>query len=185
MEEHGILDRLKTGWASAHVGSNPTAGTVNGSSLLAPRWRTRHTAFEASLRGPSRMAPMAAADTTGRTRPGSRPPTPANICLPSAGPETYTSRPMRIDRSMTELGGRLSRARADLRILDEQLLFQLDVLEEAKTRMLVSETPVADREFRIARDDYNRLERQRSEAFERIAELQREQDRLLDGLLNA
>jgi hypothetical protein len=92
---------------------------------------------------------------------------------------------MRIDRSMTELGGRLSRARADLRILDEQLLFQLDVLEEAKTRMLVSETPVADREFRIARDDYNRLERQRSEAFERIAELQREQDRLLDGLLNA
>ena len=92
---------------------------------------------------------------------------------------------MRIDRSMTELGGRLARARADLRILEEQLLFQLDVLEEAKTRMLVSETPIADQEFRIARDDYNRLERQRSEASERIAELQREQDRLLDGLLNA
>jgi hypothetical protein len=92
---------------------------------------------------------------------------------------------MQIDRSMTELGGRLARARADLRILEEHVLFQLDVLEEAKTRMLVSETPVADREFRIARDDYDRLERQRAEVAERIAELQREQDRLLDGLLNA
>jgi hypothetical protein len=92
---------------------------------------------------------------------------------------------MQIDRSMTELGGRLARARADLRILEEHVLFQLDVLEEAKTRMLVSETPVADREFRIARDDYDRLERQRAEVVERIAELQREQDRLLDGLLNA
>jgi hypothetical protein len=92
---------------------------------------------------------------------------------------------MQIDRSMTELGSRLARARADLRILEEQVLFQLDVLEEAKTRMLVSETPLADQEFRIARDDYEGIERQRSEASERIAELQREQDRLLDGLLNA
>jgi hypothetical protein len=92
---------------------------------------------------------------------------------------------MQIDRSMTELGGRLARARADLRILEEQLLFQLDVLEEAKTRMLISETPLADREFRIARDDYGRLEHQRAEAAERIVELQKEQDRLLDGLLNA
>jgi hypothetical protein len=92
---------------------------------------------------------------------------------------------MQIDRSMTELGGRLARARADLRILEEQLLFALDTLEEAKTRMLVAETPLADREFRIARDDYDRLERQRLDTSERITELQREQDRLLDGLLNA
>ena len=92
---------------------------------------------------------------------------------------------MQIDRSMTELGGRLARARADLRILEEQLLFALDTLEEAKTRMLVAETPLADREFRIAREDYDRLERQHSETSERITELQREQDRLLDGLLNA
>jgi hypothetical protein len=110
---------------------------------------------------------------------------PPNICLAALPRGTYTSSPMQIDRSMTELGGRLARARADLRILEEHVLFQLDVLEEAKTRMLVSETPVADREFRIARDDYDRLERQRAEVAERIAELQREQDRLLDGLLNA
>jgi len=92
---------------------------------------------------------------------------------------------MQIDRSMSELSGRLAKAQAELRILEEQLLFQLDALEEAKTRMLVSETPLADEAFRIARDNYDRLEAQRTAAAERIAELQREQDRLLDGLLNA
>jgi hypothetical protein len=92
---------------------------------------------------------------------------------------------MRIDKGMSQLRDRLTRARAELRIVEEQLLFQMDVVEEARTRMLVSETPLADREFRIARDDHRRLEAQRSDAAERIAELQREQDRLLDRMLNA
>jgi hypothetical protein len=92
---------------------------------------------------------------------------------------------MRIAKSLSHVGERLSRAREELRIVEEQLLFQMDVLEEAKTRMLVSETPLADRDFRIARDDYERLLRQRAEAAARIAELQHEQDRLLDRMLNA
>lgn len=72
-----------------------------------------------------------------------------------------------------------------MRIVEEQILFQMDVLEEAKTRMLVSETPIADREFRIARDDYERLVGQRSSVNSEIVDLQREQDRLLDRMLNA
>lgn len=92
---------------------------------------------------------------------------------------------MRIQKSLSELGDSLKRAQADLRIVEEQLLFQMDVLEEAKTRMLVSETPLADREFRIARDDHQRLERQRDEITREIGELQKEQDRLLDLMLNA
>jgi hypothetical protein len=91
---------------------------------------------------------------------------------------------MRIERSMSQLGERLNKAREELRIIEEQLLFQMDVLEEAKTRMLVSETPIADRDYRVARDDFQRLERQRDEATARIADLQREQDRLLDRMLN-
>jgi hypothetical protein len=50
--------------------------------------------------------------------------------------------------------------------------------------MLVSENPVADREFRIARDDHERLVRQREGLTEEIADLQQEQDRLLDLMLN-
>ena len=71
----------------------------------------------------------------------------------------------------------------ELRIVEEQLLYQMDVLEEAKTRMLVSETPLADREFRIARDDYERLDRERKRVAREIDELRREQDQLLDRML--
>ncbi len=92
---------------------------------------------------------------------------------------------MRIRRSLSDLGDRLSRAREDLRIVEEQIVFQLDVLEEAKTRMLVSETPLADSEFRIARDDYERMLRERERVTAEIEELQKEQDRLLDRMLAA
>ncbi|MEO8324098.1 MAG: hypothetical protein ABI571_08195 [Actinomycetota bacterium] len=92
---------------------------------------------------------------------------------------------MHIQKSLTHLRERLARARGELRIVEEQILFQMDVLEEAKTRMLVSETPIADREFRIARDDYERLVGQRSSVNSEIVDLQREQDRLLDRMLNA
>ena len=92
---------------------------------------------------------------------------------------------MSIERSLNELRERLFRARDDLRIIEEQLLYQMDVLEEAKTRMLVSETPLADQEHRIARDDYENLMRARARAETAIAELQQEQDRLLDRMLGS
>lgn len=90
---------------------------------------------------------------------------------------------MPIEKSLADLGDRLTKSREDLRIAEEQILFQMDVLEEAKTRMLVSETPLADREFRIARDDHERLVKHRDEIASAIAEVQREQDRLLDRML--
>ncbi|MFP5352685.1 MAG: hypothetical protein ACLGIB_08995 [Actinomycetota bacterium] len=90
---------------------------------------------------------------------------------------------MDIQKSLSEVGDRLTRAKEDLRIVEEQLLFQMDVLEEAKTRMLVAETPLADREFRVAREDHDRLVQERERVQKQIAELQGEQDRLLDRML--
>lgn len=90
---------------------------------------------------------------------------------------------MNIEKSLAEIGDRLNKARNDLRIVEEQLLFQMDVMEDAKTRALVAETPLADREYRIARDDHDRLVRQREQAQRDILELQKEQDRLLDRML--
>ena len=92
---------------------------------------------------------------------------------------------MQIQKNLSDLGERLSKAKEDLRIVEEQLLYQMDVLEDAKTRMLVSETPIADREFQIARADYERLERERDRVTGEIAELQQEQDRLLDRMLGS
>jgi hypothetical protein len=92
---------------------------------------------------------------------------------------------MKIEKSLSELSDRLQKARDDLRIVEEQLLFQTDVLEDAKSRMLVSETPIAERDYRIARDDHDNLERQRRRAEREIVELKEEQDRLLDRILGS
>ena len=90
---------------------------------------------------------------------------------------------MDIQRALSLLSQRIDKAREELRIVEEQLLFQMDVLEEAKTRMLVAETPLADREYRVARDDHERLVAERDRVTKQIAELQLEQDRLLDRML--
>ena len=90
---------------------------------------------------------------------------------------------MQIEKSLAEIGDRLVKARDDLRIAEEQLLFQMDVVEETKTRALVAETPLAHREYQEAEADQERIIKQRDEAAQRISELQREQDRLLDRML--
>lgn len=92
---------------------------------------------------------------------------------------------MHLEKTLTDLTERLGRARDDLHIVEEQLLFQMDVVEDAKVRMLISETPLSERAHRDARDDLQRLMHQRERALGEIAELQREQDRLLDRMLGA
>lgn len=92
-------------------------------------------------------------------------------------------RRMRIQKSLNEIGDRLAQAKADLKIVEEQLLFQMDVVEETKNRSVVSETPLADREHQEAQADYQRLQKQREMVQAEIAELQREQDKLLDRML--
>ena len=91
--------------------------------------------------------------------------------------------PMTIEEHLSDINARLDKERDELRIIEEQIVFQMDVVEEAKTRMLVSETPLADREYRVARDDYERMLKQRDVISADIAELQREQDKLLDRML--
>ena len=71
-----------------------------------------------------------------------------------------------------------------MRILEEQVVFQQDVSEEARIRALVSETPLADREAREAADDLRRLVRSRDDALARVAELRDEQDSLLERMLD-
>ena len=90
---------------------------------------------------------------------------------------------MDLRKSLAQLGDRISKARDDLRIVEEQILFQMDVVEETKTRMVVAETPLADREYRIADEDYRRMQKERERVIAEIAELQVEQDRLLDLML--
>ena len=90
---------------------------------------------------------------------------------------------MRIEQSLSAIGDRLAKARADLKIVEEQLLFQMDVVEEAENRAVVAETPLADRAHQEAQADLRRLERQRRQVEAEITELRQEQDKLLDRML--
>ena len=92
---------------------------------------------------------------------------------------------MRLERNINALTDQLNRAREELRIVEEQILFQMDVVEETKVRMLVSETPLADREHDEARADHLRMLKERDRIQAQIAELQHEQDRLLDRMLGS
>ena len=92
---------------------------------------------------------------------------------------------MRLERNLNALTDRIARAREELRIVEEQILFQMDVVEETKVRMLVSETPLADRDHDEARADHIRMLKERDRVQAQITELHEEQDRLLDRMLGS
>ena len=73
----------------------------------------------------------------------------------------------------------LSGVREEARVLAEQLAFSREVMDEARIRALVAETPLADRELRIASDDVGRMERGLAELDGRVRMLLEERDRLL------
>lgn len=87
-----------------------------------------------------------------------------------------------LQRRLTEARDELARLRESLRILDQQVAFQRDVADEAETRAVVSQTPLADREAREAQGDLRRVLRQREEVAQAIAALAAEQDELLERL---
>ena len=83
---------------------------------------------------------------------------------------------------LSALSTEIAEEQTQLRILEEQVVFQQEVAEEARIRALVSETPLADREQREASDDLARLTRSRDEAAARVAELRAQQDALLERM---
>ena len=75
------------------------------------------------------------------------------------------------------------RLREALAILDEQVSYVAGVAADAELAAVMSSTPLADRERRVASEDLRRLRRERDEVAGRLAALQAEQDRLLDRML--
>ncbi|MFP5309276.1 MAG: hypothetical protein ACLGIR_06815 [Actinomycetes bacterium] len=99
------------------------------------------------------------------------------------GPATVTREATRIREQLARVQERLHKLRAEQRVLAEQVQHLADVLDDAETRKLVSQTPLADRDWRSARDDHDRHARLLDEAHAGLAELATERDRLLDRLI--
>lgn len=90
--------------------------------------------------------------------------------------------PSILQRRLVDVTERLKKVRAELAVTEEQLAFLEEEADEARLRALVSETPIGDVEARDARRHADALARQREALLRAVAELVREQDRLLDRM---
>ncbi|TVR33875.1 MAG: hypothetical protein EA388_10200 [Nitriliruptor sp.] len=83
---------------------------------------------------------------------------------------------------LLRLQEQLKRVRATERVLAEQVAHLDEVAADAETRKLVSQTPLADREWREARTDRDRHRALLDDARRESDELLAERDRLLEQL---
>jgi hypothetical protein len=83
---------------------------------------------------------------------------------------------------LADSANRLRRARQELAVIDEQLAVLAETAEEARLRALVSETPLANKEYQEAQRHADAMDRTRRAVLSSIAELQKTQDELLDRL---
>ena len=88
-----------------------------------------------------------------------------------------------VEKRLSQSAERLKRLRAELAVVDEQLLSLADDADEARLRALVSETPLADKEHREAQKHADAMNRRRAEIMSSIDDLVRSQDELLDKLM--
>jgi uncharacterized coiled-coil DUF342 family protein len=88
-----------------------------------------------------------------------------------------------IERKLMDVAQRLKRAREELAIIEEQLAVLSDAADEARIRSLVSETPIAHREYTDAQRHADAMDRTRRAVLSDVAELQVSQDDLLDRLI--
>lgn len=90
-----------------------------------------------------------------------------------------------IERRLFDVAQRLKKAREELAVIDEQLAALSDAADEARIRSLVSETPLAHREYTEAQRHADAMDRSRRAVQAEVAELQVTQDELLDRLVSA
>jgi hypothetical protein len=88
----------------------------------------------------------------------------------------------RVRERLARIQSELRRVRATERVLAEQVAYLDAVADDAETRTLVSETPLAEREWRAARTDRDRHRALLEDARREAGDLVAEQDRLLDRL---
>jgi hypothetical protein len=88
-----------------------------------------------------------------------------------------------LERRLSDAHDLLVRARAELAVLDEQLVVVNEIADDTRVRALVAETPVASREYDEANRNAVALVQARAALIDRVAELQRRQDELLDRLV--
>jgi hypothetical protein len=88
-----------------------------------------------------------------------------------------------VERRLSDAHDQLMRARAELAVLDEQLLVVNEIADDTRLRALVAETPVAAKEHDEASRHASVMLQSRQSLIEHIEELERRQGELLDRLV--
>ncbi len=102
--------------------------------------------------------------------------------IPAASYDGPVAPTFLIERRLRAIAARLDRLREDLEVADEQVLHFQDDADDARIRALVSETPLAAAEQREADRSSSVMNRHRAGLIDAIAELEAEQDELLEKL---
>ncbi len=89
-----------------------------------------------------------------------------------------------LERRLIDVSDRLKRLRAELAVAEEQCAYLTAEADDARLRALVSETPIAEAEAHEMRRHAEAQSRQRDGLRRSIAELEQEQDALLDRMAN-
>jgi hypothetical protein len=88
-----------------------------------------------------------------------------------------------LERRLSDAHDRLVRARAELAILDEQLVVVNEIADDTRLRALVAETPLASKEYDEANRHATVMLQNRAVLIEQIDDLERRQSELLDQLV--
>jgi gamma-glutamylcysteine synthetase len=88
-----------------------------------------------------------------------------------------------VERRLSDAHDRLVRARAELAVLDEQLTVVEEIADDTRLRAMVSETLLASKEYDEANRQATVMRLTRAALAERVVDLERRQDELLDRLV--
>ena len=88
-----------------------------------------------------------------------------------------------VERRLSDAHDRLVRARAELAVLDEQLAVVEEIADDTRLRAMVSETLLASKEYDEANRQATVMRLTRAALAERVVDLERRQDELLDRLV--
>jgi predicted nucleic acid-binding Zn-ribbon protein len=87
-----------------------------------------------------------------------------------------------VERRLSQVGSRLKSLRAELSVIDEQMVHLADDADDQAIRALVAETAGASHDARDARRHVDALAKHRAHVVDEIAALETRQDELLDRL---
>lgn len=87
-----------------------------------------------------------------------------------------------VERRLSQVATRLKSLRAELAVIDEQMIHLGDDADDQAIRALVSETAGASYEARDAQRHVDRLAKHRAKVVEEISTLEVRQDELLDRM---